>query len=230
MRHYLAYFTKTERLLWSGSTLAILAAYLLFDGSDHLTLAASLIGTTSLIFCARGNPIGQVLMIVFSLLYGYISYTFSYYGEMITYLGMSLPLAVIALVTWLRHPFAGNHAEVEIRHLAPKEVLWGLAGTVAVTFVFFFVLRYMDTANLLPSTLSIATSFFAVYLTLRRSPWYGLAYAANDLVLVLLWVLASMVDRSYIAVTVCFLVFFINDLYAFRSWRRIRRRQEAHIR
>ena len=39
-----------------------------------MTLAASLIGTTSLIFNAKGNPIGQALMIVFSLLYGVISY------------------------------------------------------------------------------------------------------------------------------------------------------------
>ncbi len=43
-------------------------------------------------------------MIIFSLLYGIISYTFSYYGEMITYLGMTMPMAVFALISWLRNP------------------------------------------------------------------------------------------------------------------------------
>lgn len=33
-------------------------------------------------------------MVLFSLLYGIISYAFAYYGEMITYLGMTMPMAV----------------------------------------------------------------------------------------------------------------------------------------
>lgn len=70
-----------------------------------MTLIASLIGVPSLIFCAKGNPVGQILMIVFSILYGIISYGFAYYGEMITYLGMTLPMAVFSLVSWLRNPY-----------------------------------------------------------------------------------------------------------------------------
>lgn len=41
------------------------------------------------------------LMIVFSLLYGVISYTCAYYGEMITYLGMTAPMALFALISFL---------------------------------------------------------------------------------------------------------------------------------
>ena len=39
-------------------------------------MIASLVGVTSLIFIAKGNPIGQALIVVFSLLYGAISYSF----------------------------------------------------------------------------------------------------------------------------------------------------------
>ena len=67
MRKLIRYFSLGEWLLWSGSCLAILIFFFLFDGSDFLTLIASLIGVTSLIFCAKGNPAGQVLMILFSL-------------------------------------------------------------------------------------------------------------------------------------------------------------------
>lgn len=38
-------------------------------------------------------------MILFSLLYGIISFTFSYYGEMLTYVGMTMPMAVFALIS-----------------------------------------------------------------------------------------------------------------------------------
>ena len=81
MKKLTAYFTRMELILWTSSVGLILASFLAFDRTNFLTLAASLIGVTSLIFNAKGNPIGQALMILFSLLYGIISYTFSYYGE-----------------------------------------------------------------------------------------------------------------------------------------------------
>lgn len=89
------YFSKSEIALWISSVMLIIISFCVFDRTNYLTLCASLIGVTSLIFNAKGNPIGQLLMIVFSLLYGIISYSFSYYGEMITYLGMTMPMAIV---------------------------------------------------------------------------------------------------------------------------------------
>jgi len=97
--------------------------------------------------------------------------------------------------------------------------------TVAVTVIFYFILDYFGTANILPSTLSVTTSFLAVYLTFRRSPYFALAYAANDVILIVLWILASVSDIRYISVVVCFAVFLFNDVYGFISWQRMRRRQ-----
>lgn len=61
----------------------IIVSFCVFDRENYVTLAASLIGVTSLIFNAKGNPFGRLLMILFSLLYGLISLSFAYYGEMI---------------------------------------------------------------------------------------------------------------------------------------------------
>ena len=105
MKRIASYFSKIELVLWSLSTVFIILSFLIFDRESYLTLLASLIGVTSLIFNAKGNPIGQALMVLFSLLYGIISYTFAYYGEMITYLGMTMPMAIFALVSWLRNPY-----------------------------------------------------------------------------------------------------------------------------
>lgn len=219
------YFSLGEKLLWGCSVVLIIGAFLLFDRENYLTLAASLIGVTSLIFVAKANPFGQFLIIIFSLIYGVISYSFSYYGEMITYLGMTMPMAVFALITWMRNPYQGNHAEVRVNHLRKWEGLFLAVLATAVTVLFYFILAYFHTANLLPSTVSVTTSFVAAYLTFRRNPWYAAWYAANDLVLIVLWTLASMEDFMYISVTVCFAAFFANDLYGFMNWRRIDARQ-----
>jgi len=165
------------------------------------------------------------VMVVFSLLYGMISYTFSYYGEMITYLGMTMPMAIFALLSWLKHPYNGNRAEVKVNSIGKKENVYMWLGTLAITLVFYYILQYFHTANIIPSTISVTTSFLAVYLTFRRSPYFALAYAANDIVLILLWTLASVSDIRYLSVVVCFIAFWVNDIYGFISWRRMKIRQ-----
>jgi len=225
MKKLLNYFTKAELSLWGVSMALILASFLTFDRTNYMTLTASMVGATSLIFNAKGNPIGQALMILFSLLYGIISYTFSYFGEMITYLGMTAPMALFALITWLRNPFGGNHAEVTVNRLKPFEGFLMLLLTALVTFGFYFILDSFDTANIIPSTLSVTTSFIAVYLTFRRSPYFALAYAANDIVLIILWTLAAVEDITYISVLICFIMFLVNDLYGFANWKRMEKRQ-----
>ena len=221
------YFTKSEIALWSGSTVAIVASFFLFDRENYMTLAASVIGVTSLIFNAKGNPFGQLLMVIFSIIYGIISYTFRYYGEMITYLGMTAPMAVFALISWLRNPYKGNRAEVAVNRLHRREIYGMLLLTAGVTILFYFILAHFHTTNILPSTLSVTTSFIAVYLTFRRSPYFALAYAANDIVLILLWTLAAMENVTYISVIICFVMFLVNDLYGFISWRNMEKRQSA---
>lgn len=225
MKKLTAYFTKGELALWGISAALILFAFAAFDRENYLTLSASLVGVTSLIFNAKGNPFGQGLMVLFSLLYGVISYSFSYYGEMITYLGMTMPMAVAALISWLKNPYKGNKAQVKIDRLRGREWLLMLALTAAVTFGFYFVLKWFNTAHLALSTLSVTTSFAAVYLTFRRSPYYAIAYAANDVVLIALWLLASREEPSYLSVAVCFAAFFANDIYGFFSWRSMGIRQ-----
>ena len=63
MKKLTTYFSKGELTLWGSSAGLILISFFLFDRVNFMTLAASLIGTTSLIFNAKGNPIGQALML-----------------------------------------------------------------------------------------------------------------------------------------------------------------------
>lgn len=219
------YFSTTEIILWCSSVVLIVVSFCLFDRENYMTLTASLIGVTSLIFSAKGNPIAQVLMIIFSLIYGIISFSFAYYGEMITYLGMTMPMAVIALISWVKNPYNGNKSQVKVNHIHREEVAFMLILTAVVSIAFYFILEAFNTANIIPSTISVTTSFIAVYLTFRRSPFFALAYAANDVVLIVLWVMATMTNISYISVVICFGVFLVNDIYGFINWQRMKKKQ-----
>ena len=95
--------SKFELCLWGSSIFVIIVSFLFLKEKSYLNLLNSLIGATALIFVAKGDVFGQVLTLLFSVTYGIISYGFSYYGEMITYLGMTAPIAVFSIVSWLRH-------------------------------------------------------------------------------------------------------------------------------
>ena len=205
--------TKKEWLLWLCSLFIVLVSNILAANFDPLTLIAALVGVTSLVFAAKGNVWAQVLMIVFSILYGIISFRFRYWGEMITYLGMALPMA------GLRPPAESGDA-VAIQKLNLRQFAGLLASCVVVTVLFYRILAALDTPNLAFSTLSVITSFLAAALTMLRSSYYALGYAANDVVLIVLWLLASLTNSGYLPVAVNFIIFFFNDLYGFISWKK----------
>ena len=227
MKKFLKSFTIAEWLMWSISVITIITCFFVFKNTQYLYLAGSLIGATALIFVSKGNPVGQVLTIVFSVFYGIISYSFKYYGEMITYLGMSAPIALWALISWLRNPYKGNKSEVKVNSLSKKE--WALFLTVAVviTVAFFFILQALKTANLIVSTVSVFTSFVAAYLTARRSRFYAVCYGANDIVLIVMWIMASVEDISYLPMVICFVAFLVMDTYGFINWSVMKNRQKA---
>ncbi len=218
--------TKFELLLWIASLLAVLISGV-FNPSAILSTIASSVGVTALIFVAKGDVLGQVLTVVFSLFYGVISFSFSYYGEMITYLCMTMPIAMLSVVSWLRHQYDKEKSEVLVNKLKKPEIVFMWVLTVVVSAAFYFILLYLNTANVLVSTFSVTTSFLASYLTFRRSKFYALSYAANDIVLIVLWVFATFDDIKYLPMIICFIMFFVNDMYGFVNWSKMHKRQNA---
>ena len=216
--------TKFEWGLWLFSLVGVLVCSLLSPDFHLIGTLASLLGVTSLIFIAEGKWQGQILIILFAMLYGLVSFEQRYFGEMITYLCMTSPMAIAAVISWFRHPFRDT-GEVAVRPIGWRGILWLAVSSAAVTVLFYFILGALGNAVLLASTLSVTTSFLASALTYLRSPYYALAYAANDVVLIVLWVTAAGQDLSCLPMVLCFAMFLANDLYGFFNWKRMEKRQ-----
>lgn len=212
--------TKFEYILWGVAVIIVSMSFLLAPDKDYLTLTASLIGVSALIFVAKGHVIGQALCVVFAVFYGIISFHFKYYGEMITYACMSAPMAIMSIVSWVRHPYKES-SQVKVNKMTPPQcvLMWAVSATVTVAF--YFILQTLGTANLIFSTVSVLTSFLACYLTFMRSPYYAVAYGANDVVLIILWVLAAIKDISYLPMILCFSMFLAMDTYGFICWKKM---------
>lgn len=220
--------TSGELILWLISLITVIVSNIFAKDASVSTILGTAIGVTALIFVAKGDVFGQILTVVFSFLYAVTSFAFRYYGEMITYMGMTMPMAALSVISWLKHPFKKGKNEVKIHKLTRFEKILMILLSFIVTLIFYFILKSLNTPNLLFSTISVTTSFLASYLTFFRNSYYALAYAANDIVLIVLWILATIESFSYFPMIICFVMFFINDIYGFISWK-IREKKQALI-
>lgn len=227
MKSFFKSIKPIEWAIWSISVASIITCFFVFGNTQYHYLIGSLIGVTALVFVSKGNPIGQILTIVFSVFYGIISFSCQYYGEMITYLAMTTPMAIVALISWLRNPYKGDKSEVKVNKLPYKEWCMFAALSVVITVSFYFILQALNTSNLIISTVSVSTSFIASYLTARRSRFYAIGYAANDIVLVIMWTLQTVADVTYLPMVVCFIAFLVLDVYGFVNWSRMSKKQQT---
>lgn len=225
VRNPLKSLNKFDWCLWIFSLCAVVLSFVVVRNTDYVTLATSLIGVTSLIFAAKGDAFGLILMLAFSLIYSVVAYFFGYYGETIIYLCMQFPTCALSLASWLKNPSKKGSAEVKIGKLTRKYAVLLCILAIAVTVAFYFILRAFHTENLIVSTLSVATSFVALYLMIFRVPAYAAAYMVNDVVLIALWSMACAASLNYLPMVVCFCVFFLNDLYGLIHWTIRKRRQ-----
>lgn len=227
LRNPLKNLNTFDRCLLLFSLCAVAVSFFAVRNTDYLTLASSLVGVTSLIFAAKGDAFGLILMLAFCIIYAVVSFFFGYYGETAIYLCMQLPTCTLSLINWLRHPGQKGSAEVKVGTWRTKHLTVLVPLAAAVTVTFYFILRAFHTENLIVSTISVTTSFIALYLMAFRIPAYAAAYMANDVVLIVMWSYACSQSVNYLPMVVCFSVFFLDDLYGFISWIRRSKRQSA---
>lgn len=229
LKKILKYFTPFEWVLWLGGMAAILVGFFVGAERNLLSLFSSLFGVTLIIFNAKGNVWGQVFAIVFSALYGILSYTKAYYGEMIIYFALMMPIHIASIVIWLKNPNKdAKHLEVKINTLSAREYAIAAVCAVALTFAFYFLLEALGTDNLIVSTISLVTSLAAAYLMLRRCEYFSVCFVLNDVILIILWSMKLSTDGiSVLPSVLCFSLFLINDAYCFISWRKLKYRQRA---
>ena len=219
---------RFELALWLTSVFVVLLSYVVSGFEGAANTVCSLVGVTALIFVAKGHVLGMILCTIFAAFYGIVAFCFRYYGEVITYVGMTLPMDVFALVSWIKNPYKDTH-EVKVAKMKKGQIALMWSATALVTVAFYFILGALDTPRLVVSTLSVTTSFLAVALTYFRSPYYALAYAFNDVVLIVLWTYASFSDTSYIPMVMCFVMFLANDSYGLYNWKKMQKRQISDI-
>ena len=169
MKNIFKNWTLFEIILLTVSPLIVLTVGIIFK-SDALTIITSIVGIICALLLAKGLVLGQFFGIAIVVLYSIVSYKNRYYGEMLIYLAIMFPMYIWGIIEWLKHK-NGETKSVEVNSIKWKE--WLLVAICALfSFIaFYFLLKALNTSQLIISTLSVVDNIFAVYLLARRSKY-----------------------------------------------------------
>lgn len=176
------------------------------------------LGFFSALHQAKGLVLGQITGVVMAILYSIMSYSNQYYGEVIIYTVVILPLYISGIYTWLNNKDKKS-SKVKQNKLKKKEWNFLLVINILLFVVLYFLLKHFNTSNLLVSTISMNINLTATYLLVRRSKYSFLFYLINAFILLILWgtpVLKG--DIMFLPMTFDAILLLINNIYGLHSW------------
>lgn len=201
------------------SLLGITLCFIFEVDKNVLSFITSLIGVISVLLVAKGLVIAPFINIFYNILYSIVAITQKYYGEAIIYIALMIPISLFSIISWLRNKNKSNDAVVEQNNIHGKEYFYLFFATIISTVAFYFLLKALNTNELIISTLSLVTSAVASYLMLRRCKYYALGFVANDVILIIMWsIVVKNSGLGYLPTLISFAIFLINDVYGFVRW------------
>jgi len=216
-------WTLLEKFLLFSSTLIIIAVFFIFN-TDFIASITSLVGIITALLLAKGKVAGQFFGLIIVILYSFVSFQNKYYGEMLIYIFIMLPLYILGIYSWSKNKNQKN--EVIPNTIKTKETVWIICISIIFFIAIYYLLKYLGTEQLFLSTLSVVCSVFAVYLLARRSKYGFLFYIFDDLVILLMWII-PVFNGNLLVLPIVFnpIVNFINDSYGWYRWNKIIKKQ-----
>lgn len=199
----------------------ILVGFFIGTEKNYLSLITSLVGVLCVLLVAKGLIIAPFICIIFDVLYTILSITQKFYGEAIIMIFIMIPLCIVQIFSWLKNKNSKNKNLVSVSKVKPKEYILLFVIGVIGSIIFYFILKVLNTNELIVSTLSFTMSLCASYLSIRRSPYYAICYMIDDIVGFTLWLLAVVnFSPALIPSMLCPALYFINDIYGFYRWKK----------
>ncbi len=226
MKKFLKNWNWFEIVFLALSLIGLSLCFAFTPDRNWFSYVVSLVGVVSVMTVAKGLVFAPFINIAYNIIYSIISVLQHYYGEAIIYIGLMIPIAVASIVSWLRNKNKENTSTVQVNKIKGIEYLYLFIGAICATVAFYFLLRALNTSELIISTLSLITSVVASYLILRRCSYYALAFVANDIILIVLWTMVVINSGiAFLPTALSFGIFLINDIYGFIHWKIQERKQ-----
>ena len=205
---------------------AVTISSILFKSKWYIFVTTTL-GLLCVFTQAKGKIITQFIGIVWFAFYVFVTYTQRYYGESLLYLIIMIPMYVYGVIHWLCNRDKNDNVVIVRSNLSKKE--WAISGVCFATLAVgvYFLLKALNTAQLIISTLSFVSMLPAVYLLIRRCKWNQVAFLVNDFMVMSLWVvLVIQGDFSFLSMCIYHVFQITYDVYGLVEWIKLEKKQK----
>lgn len=200
--------------------------------SNAITILNAILGSVGVYFIAKANIVGQFITTVQVILYLIISYFNGLYGEVIISAFIMFPFYIVTIILWFKNlnKKSENVGEVRInKGLTWKEWVIMLVCVGCVTVAIFFLLRHFNTRLLVLSTLSVAFTVIASYLSVRRSEFSFIFYIISNIIGVAMWIALVIQDNnlSQLITFITSLTYLLINTFGIFNWLKLKKKQEV---
>ena len=122
-----------EIVFLAVSIVALTVSFVVGADKNWLSFVTSILGIISALLLAKGFVIAPFIIVVQGILYSILSYKQAYYGEMIIYLAIMIPISILSIVSWLKNRKKENDALVAVNKVKKKEFLYLYISTIIIT-------------------------------------------------------------------------------------------------
>lgn len=189
---------------------------------------STILGLLCVFTQAKGKIATQFIGVVYFCFYIFISYTERLYGEAILYLIIMLPMYIYGVIHWLANRDKQDNVVLVRSNLSIREWILSSVGFIIVAIGVFFLLKVLNTAQLVISTLSFVSMLPAVYLLIRRCKWNQVAFLVNDFIVPILWLYLALHGSLYVLPLCIYHIFQITyDVYGLIVWIKLEKKQKT---
>lgn len=218
LRNYCKSWNKFEISLIILAILLILGIGVILN-CEMLSIVVAFLGIFSALNQTKKMVFGQVTGVILAILYSYMSYMNRYYGEVIVYMLVILPLYIVGIYTWSKNKDSKTE-EVKQSEIYLKEWLVLLIINIILFIALYKMLKYFNTNQLIISTISMNLNLCATYLLVRRSKYCFIFYLINAFILLTLWGI-PVINGNIKVLPMIFdaLLLIINNIYGMIKWK-----------
>jgi len=219
-------YNVIDLILISLGVIVVAISGILFNSKWYIIIS-TLLGLLCVFTQAKGKIATQFIGIIYFCFYIFISYSQKYYGEALLYILIMLPMYIYGVIHWLSHRDKEENVVIVRSNLSAKE--WCLSGFafVIVAIGVYFILKALNTAQLIISSLSFLSMLPAVYLLIRRCKWNQVAFLINDFIVPILWIfLVVQGDLSFLPMCIYHIFQITYDIYGLIEWIKLEKKQQ----
>ncbi len=130
-------WTIFEILLLIMSTLLIIITGV-FGQSEILTILVALFGVFCALMQAKGKVLSQFIGLILVVLYSIVSFKNKYYGEVIIYITVMLPLYISGIISWTKNSNKETKT-VNKNEIHKKEWIY----LIFINIYFFIIFKFL---------------------------------------------------------------------------------------